>query len=81
MELRAELEKPTSDRAKINRYVKEINDLRGTLLTKKIDNVIEVKKVLDPDQFTLLKQKLEDRRQFRKDILKRWMENHIEKSI
>ena len=80
-QLGEELEKERSDPDKIEALVQEINVLRGILLSKRIESAIAIKEILNPDQFVSLKEKLRERRQFRKGILKKWLENHIKRSI
>jgi Spy/CpxP family protein refolding chaperone len=49
--LRQELDKPTSDKAHIDRLVTELKDAVGEQIRIKVDSVIALKQVLTPEQF------------------------------
>lgn len=56
--LRQELEKPVIDRASVDRLVAELQNLIGQQIRSRVDGVIEAKKILTPEQFKKLQEKM-----------------------
>ena len=57
--LRAELEKDTTDRQKVQALVAEIQQLIGQRIQKRVDSILELKAILTPEQFRALNRKLD----------------------
>jgi Spy/CpxP family protein refolding chaperone len=68
-EMAAELNKPESDQAKIDAIVGDITALYREKTQNRVADVQEMKKVLTPEQFTLLNSKMKEKREeFRKKM-------------
>ena len=70
IELRDELNKPESDNARIQKIVNEAADLYKKKTELNVESVLGMKKVLTPEQFELLNEKMEIRKEVRKQLMK-----------
>lgn len=61
-QLRAELDKATPDKAKLTALVDEMKSLAGEQIQMRIDKVIEMKKVLTPEQSAKMKSIMEEKK-------------------
>jgi len=61
-ELRAELEKPTVDRAKVSAIIEDMKNLEGEKLNNRVDKILAMKSILTPEQFTKLQDKMQKKR-------------------
>lgn len=57
--LKEELDKATTDMARVASLVAELKDLAGQQIQHRVDSVIAMKKVLTPEQFTKMKSSME----------------------
>lgn len=53
--LKAELERPAPDKAKVNSLTAEIKDLVGRQIQNRVDKVMSMKEILTPEQFNKMK--------------------------
>ena len=65
-EMRKELEKEQTDMRKLKSLVGEVKKYQGELLEVRVDGILETKKVLTPEQFSLLMEKTEKLRRERR---------------
>ena len=61
-QLRAELSNPSFDENKVRQIHNEIKDLRSKMEDHHLNGILEVRKVLTPEQFTKLQQLKEERK-------------------
>jgi len=57
LELKGELEKPDTDRNKINAIIAEIKTLTGEQLELRVNNILATKQILTPEQFKKLQER------------------------
>lgn len=55
LELRHELEKKDTDKAAVEAIVKDLKGLQGTMLEQRVNSILELKKILTPEQFEKLR--------------------------
>jgi len=67
--LRDELNKPQSDKAVLRKLVDETADLYRKRTEFRVEGVLEMKKVLTPGQFELLNEKMEIRKEVRRQLM------------
>jgi len=60
-QLRNELDKPDTDIAKIKGLATELKEVEAQMIDQHIKQVLEMKKILTPQQYQLLNQKIQDR--------------------
>jgi len=65
--LKAELEKPAPDKAKVNSLVTEIKNMVGQQIQNRVDKVMAMKQILTPEQFNKMKAPMKERKQYRRD--------------
>jgi len=58
-ELKEELDKPAVDNAKVNRITEDIKNITGEKITNRVNKITAMKKVLTPEQYQKLQQKME----------------------
>jgi Spy/CpxP family protein refolding chaperone len=61
-QLRQELQKDTLDMGKINQIQGELKALQGQLLDQRLAGILEVRKILTPEQFKTFSEKMEEHR-------------------
>jgi len=61
-ELKAEIERPTVDRARITALTTDIKSLTGQMIDQKVDNILAMKEVLTPEQFAKMQAKKHDKK-------------------
>jgi len=59
MDLKQELDKPTSDKSRIGALASELKALAGQQIDNRIDQVMALKKILTPEQFDKMKSSME----------------------
>lgn len=59
-DLKAELDKPSIDKARVDSLVAEMKNLVGTQIQIRVDKVIAMKKVLTPEQYQKMKESKKD---------------------
>lgn len=59
--MRSELNKPDTDMAKVNGYVGELADLYKQRTQQRVDGILAMKKVLTPEQFQELNEKMKQK--------------------
>jgi Spy/CpxP family protein refolding chaperone len=69
-EIKAELDKVETDKNRIKTLVDELVSLEREKIESRINHVLQVKEVLTPEQFQVLKQKREIKEEVRKEIAK-----------
>ncbi|MCM8832060.1 MAG: periplasmic heavy metal sensor [Candidatus Omnitrophica bacterium] len=76
-ELRLELDKDQLDEAKIKDIATQIKQLQAKILDLRINNIIELRKTLTPQQHTIFREKIREKRQQKKThrYRKDWYEN------
>jgi Spy/CpxP family protein refolding chaperone len=57
-ELKAEIEKPTVDRARITALTTDIKGLTGQMIDQRVDNILAMKEILTPEQFSKMQAKM-----------------------
>lgn len=76
--IKMELNKKDSDKAELNRLADELAQTHKKLIDHRINRVLEMKKVLSPEQFELLTRKMEIKREVRKELRKAKGKKHRE---
>jgi Spy/CpxP family protein refolding chaperone len=61
-QLKEELDKPVSDIAKVNALAAQIKALEASKVDERIQKVLELKKILTPQQYQLLQEKIKENR-------------------
>lgn len=61
-ELKQELEEPNIDRAKVDKIIGDIKNLTGEKLSNRVNKIISMKKILTPEQFEKLQDKMRQKR-------------------
>lgn len=61
--LKAELDKPTLDTARVNGLTADLKTLVCDQIQNRVDHVVGMKKILTPEQFSKMKTLIEERRQ------------------
>ncbi len=57
-ELQAEIEKPVSDKARINALLGELEPMMASQFRQRIENILAVKDVLTPEQFASMREEM-----------------------
>ena len=73
-ELRRELEKYESDARKIEMLISEIRNVGTDLMTKKVEGIVTLKKILTPAQFETLKVEVKARELVYKKMWEKFLE-------
>ena len=60
LELKEELEKPTTDRARIDSIIAELNVLMAEKLEQRVEGILSMKETLTPEQYEKFKNKIEE---------------------
>lgn len=61
--LKAELEKPVPDKAKVNSLVAEIKGMVGQQIQNRVDKVMAMKQILTPEQFSKMSASMKEHKQ------------------
>ncbi|MBN1526583.1 MAG: periplasmic heavy metal sensor [Candidatus Omnitrophica bacterium] len=61
-DLKAELEKPAPDMARVNGTVTQLKDLMGQQIQARVDKVISLRKILTPEQFKKMQDLIEEKK-------------------
>jgi len=78
-ELRAELDKPELDRARIDQLTNELSALSAQKVKTRVEGILEIRTILTPEQFKALHQKMEEKREaFKAKWKKRGGKHHQE---
>lgn len=56
-ELKAEIEKPTVDRARITTLTTDIKNLTGQMIDQRVNSILAMKEILTPEQFAKMQAK------------------------
>ncbi|MDD5216594.1 MAG: periplasmic heavy metal sensor [Candidatus Omnitrophica bacterium] len=62
-ELRAELDKPELDRARIDQLTNELSAFSAQKVKNRVEGILEIRTILTPEQFKQLHQKMEEKRE------------------
>ncbi|MDD4013735.1 MAG: Spy/CpxP family protein refolding chaperone [Candidatus Omnitrophica bacterium] len=65
--MRAELDKPDTDKIKVDGYVDDLTALYREKIGARVEGVMSVKKILTPEQFSALHEKKEEMKKDRKE--------------
>jgi len=68
--LKEELEKVTSDTAKINALVADVKSIEGQLTDERVSHILRIKAVLTPEQFVKFKEKMANGRKKRMELMR-----------
>jgi len=69
-ELKKELDKAETDKAKIDSLVDKLVAFEREKIEKRVEHILKVKEILTPEQFELLKQKMEIKQEVWKELRK-----------
>ncbi|RJP62074.1 MAG: periplasmic heavy metal sensor [Candidatus Auribacter fodinae] len=69
-QIKNELDKPESDQTALNTLADELASVQKQLITDRINSVLEMKKVLTPEQYAALKYKMDVKHEARKELRK-----------
>lgn len=67
MELKAELEKPVIDQAKLAGIVKDLKDISGQKIDERINGILSLRQTLTPEQFRKMHDRMEEKMSKRGD--------------
>ena len=76
LELKEELEKPTTDRARIDSIVTELKALMAEKLDQRVEGILSMKKILTPEQYEKFKEEIEVFKDGMKDKYKGMKKKH-----
>lgn len=75
--LRKELEKSDTDKANVDRLLKDLKELHGKHLDSMVNRVVEMKQILTPEQFEKMNKIMETRREeMENKMMKKGMRGH-----
>lgn len=75
--LRKELGKSDTDKANVDRLLKDLKDLHGKHLDSMVNRVVEMKQILTPEQFEKMNKIMETRREeMENKMMKKGMRGH-----
>ena len=77
--LKEELEVYESDETKVRMYAEDIGEIGNEILTVRVNNLLELKRVLTPEQYDILKEEIRDRLGFMRVMMKKILDWHDKK--